>query len=195
MERSLEVAPRPDDVPAEWIAQEGRTPVVHVAAMPFASAVRMVEHVRASGPAVVTLDTHEDWAATRTEVVALARRVDVFVPSREELAVIVGYDDPERACRDLLDEGLGAVVVKCGAEGALVGGVGGSDVAHSPCRASLQRRSRWSMSPAPVTASAVGWRRASPSARTCWSQLSGAQPRRAQRSGPAARWVSSAGPP
>ena len=45
-ERSLEVAPRPEDVPAEWTGQHGRTPVVHVAAMPFSSAARIVEHVR-----------------------------------------------------------------------------------------------------------------------------------------------------
>jgi sugar/nucleoside kinase (ribokinase family)/fructoselysine-6-P-deglycase FrlB-like protein len=120
-ERSLEVAPRPGDVPPGWIGRPGRPPVVHVAAMPFASAERVIDHVRASGPAVVTLDTHEAWPAGSAEVIALARQVDVFVPSREELAGIVGYDDPELACRELLEEGLVAVVVKCGAEGAVVG--------------------------------------------------------------------------
>jgi glucosamine--fructose-6-phosphate aminotransferase (isomerizing) len=120
-ERSLEVAPRPEDLPAEWTGQPGHTPVVHVAAMPFSSAVRIVEHVRASGPAVVTLDTHEAWTVGSAEVFALARQVDVFLPSREELAGIVGYDDPERACRELLDEGVPAVVVKCGPVGAVLG--------------------------------------------------------------------------
>jgi sugar/nucleoside kinase (ribokinase family)/fructoselysine-6-P-deglycase FrlB-like protein len=123
--RSLEVAPQPEDVPPGWTGQQGRTSVVHVAAMPFASAVRMVEHVRRSGQAILTLDTHEDWIAGRAEVVALARQVDVFLPSREELVGIVGYDDPERACRELLAEGLPAVVVKCGSEGAVVGNAAG----------------------------------------------------------------------
>jgi len=120
-ERSLEVAPRPEDLPAEWTGQHGRTPVVHVAAMPFSSAVRIVEHVRASGRAVVTLDTHEAWTVGRGEVLALARQVDVFLPSREEVVGIVGYDDPERACRELLEEGVPAVVVKCGTAGAVLG--------------------------------------------------------------------------
>jgi len=120
-ERSLEVAPLPDDLPTEWAGSHGRTPVVHVAAMPFSSAVRIVEHVRASGPAVVALDTHEAWAFGRAEVLALARQVDVFLPSREELEGIVGYDDPERACRELMGEGVPAVVVKCGSAGAFVG--------------------------------------------------------------------------
>ena len=69
----------------------------------------------------MTLDTHEAWTVGLAEVLALARQVDVFLPSREELVAIVGYDDPERACRELLDEGVPAVVVKCGAEGAVVG--------------------------------------------------------------------------
>jgi sugar/nucleoside kinase (ribokinase family)/fructoselysine-6-P-deglycase FrlB-like protein len=120
-ERSLEVAPRPEDLPAEWTGQHGRAPIVHVASMPFASAVRIVEHVRASGRAVVTLDTHEAWTVGRAEFFALARQVDVFLPSREELVPIVGYDDPERACRELLEEGLLAVVVKCGSAGAVLG--------------------------------------------------------------------------
>ncbi len=120
-ERSLEVAPRPEDLPDEWTAQEGRTPVVHVAAMPFLSAARIVERVRVTGRAVVTLDTHEAWTEGRDEFLALARQVDVFLPSREELVAVVGYDDPDRACRELLDEGVAAVVVKCGTEGAVLG--------------------------------------------------------------------------
>jgi len=119
-ERSAEVAPRPEDLPAEWMGQQGRTPVVHVAAMPFSSALRIVEHIRASGPAVVTLDTHEAWTVGRAEVIALARQVDVFLPSREEVAGFVGYDDPEKACQELLDEGVPAVVVKCGSAGAVL---------------------------------------------------------------------------
>jgi sugar/nucleoside kinase (ribokinase family)/fructoselysine-6-P-deglycase FrlB-like protein len=120
-ERGLEVAPRPEDVPPEWTGQDGRTPVVHVAAMPFPSAARIVEHVRARGRAVVTLDTHEAWTVGRDEFFALARQVDVFLPSREELVGFLGYDDPDRACRELLDEGVPAVVVKCGTEGVVLG--------------------------------------------------------------------------
>ncbi len=120
-ERSLEVAPCPEDLPAEWIGSHGRTPVVHVAAMPFTAAERIVDDVRARGPAVVTLDTHEAWTAGRDKILTLARQVDVFLPSREELAAIVGHEDPERACRELLEEGVAAVIVKCGADGAVVG--------------------------------------------------------------------------
>jgi ribokinase len=120
-ERRVEVAPRPEDVPDAWLQHAAQPRVVHIAAMPFDAAARMVEHVRGRlSRAVITLDTHEAWDAERTEVLDLARRVDVFLPSHEELEAIVGYDDPNRACAELLDEGVSAVVVKRGAEGALV---------------------------------------------------------------------------
>src|SRR6516164_7385264 len=126
-ERSLEVAPGPEDIPTGWTGQkQDRAPVVHVAAMPLGAATAIVGHLRADGQrAVVTLDTHEAWPAGRDEVLALARRVDVFVPSHGELAAILGYDDPERACRELQAEGVPAVVVKCGEKGTLVSAPGG----------------------------------------------------------------------
>jgi sugar/nucleoside kinase (ribokinase family)/fructoselysine-6-P-deglycase FrlB-like protein len=122
-ERRFEVAPVAEDIPAGWLTSDlGKPPVVHVAAMPFDAAARLVEHLRAEGRrATVTLDTHEAWGAGREEVVALARLVDVFLPSHEELAAALGYDDPERACCELLAEGVATVVVKCGAEGAIIG--------------------------------------------------------------------------
>ncbi len=120
-ERSLEVAPRPEDIPVGWLAQHDRSPVVHVAAMPFAAAARIVGYVRAGGGRpVVTMDTHEAWEVGRDEVLALARQVDLFLPSHGELAAILGYDDPERGCAELLAEGVPAVVVKCGSKGAVV---------------------------------------------------------------------------
>jgi sugar/nucleoside kinase (ribokinase family)/fructoselysine-6-P-deglycase FrlB-like protein len=118
-ERRFEVAPQPEDTPDGWTAG----PVVHVAAMPFRAAARMVDSFRASaGHPLITLDTHEEWAdeASKDEIIALATRVDVFVPSHGELAAIVGYDDPRRSAQELLDEGVPAVVVKCGEDGAVI---------------------------------------------------------------------------
>ena len=127
-ERSLEVAPRPEDLPASWVGQT-RTCVVHVAAMPLAAAARVVEHVRASIPgAKVTLDTHEDWSSDREALLAVARQVDVFLPSREQLQSMLGYDDPARACAELISQGVPAVVAKCGPSGALVATASGPQV-------------------------------------------------------------------
>ncbi|RCG32507.1 SIS domain-containing protein [Sphaerisporangium album] len=120
-ERSAQVAVRPGDLPEEWL-RDG--PVVHVAAMPLPAAAALVEHVRAHAPgALITLDTHEDWA-DRDAVMELAARCDVFVPSREELAALAGFDDPVRAVALLRERGVPAVVVKLGGDGALVGADG-----------------------------------------------------------------------
>ncbi len=132
-QRRLEVAPAPDDVPDEWLYDDGEPPVVHLAAMPFNAAVPIVDHVRAlASRAVVTLDTHEAWDRGREEVLDLARRVDVFLPSHEELEAILGYDDPERGCAELLEEGVPAVVVKRGGEGTLVAVPGRPVVSVAP---------------------------------------------------------------
>ncbi|MBP2703966.1 SIS domain-containing protein [Microbispora sp. RL4-1S] len=119
-ERSAQVAVRPEDVPDAWLWDEP-APVVHVAAMPLAAAAALVEHVRRRAPgALITLDTHEDWAGDGEAVTGLAVRADVFVPSRDELAALAGYDDPPRAAAWLRGLGVPAVVVKLGAAGALV---------------------------------------------------------------------------
>ena len=57
--------------------------------------------------------------------------VDVFLPNKEEAAVLTGADNPESACRMLADVYPGAlIVVKLDADGALVGAAGG--VHHVP---------------------------------------------------------------
>ncbi|SDL98817.1 PfkB family carbohydrate kinase [Nonomuraea jiangxiensis] len=118
-ERSREVAVQPDDLLGGWPAGDP-PPVVHVAAMPLGAAAAIVEHIRAHAPgALITLDTHEDWADPEA-VVDLAVRTDVFLPSREELAALAGYDDPPRAAAELRRQGVRSVVVKLGAEGALI---------------------------------------------------------------------------
>ena len=117
--RSAEVAPRPGDLPDAWLDRTP-APVVHVAAMPLAAADAIIRSVRdRAGGAVITLDTHEDWRRG-AEVLDTARLVDVFVPSREELASLVGYDDPSHAAAELISAGVRCVVVKLGGGGALV---------------------------------------------------------------------------
>jgi len=118
--RGAEVAPRPGDIPAAWLDRDLATPVVHVAAMPLATAAAIVRSVRArAAGAVITLDTHEDWRPG-DDVLDVARLVDVFVPSRAELTHLTGCDDPERAADGLLTAGVKCVVVKLGGDGALV---------------------------------------------------------------------------
>jgi sugar/nucleoside kinase (ribokinase family)/fructoselysine-6-P-deglycase FrlB-like protein len=119
VERSVEVAVQPADIPKSWLREEP-APVVHIAPMPLLAAQAIVTRVRADCPlAVIIMDTHEDWVRDYRELlIDLARAVDVFIPSRDELADLVGYDEPERAAKQLIDAGVHAVVVKLGADGA-----------------------------------------------------------------------------
>jgi sugar/nucleoside kinase (ribokinase family)/fructoselysine-6-P-deglycase FrlB-like protein len=117
--RSAEVAPQPADIPGAWLNRQP-PPVVHIAAMPLAAAAALVRAVREQAPgATILLDTHEDWRPGDL-LLEVARSVDVFLPSREELAVLVPGDDPALAAAELTAAGAACVVVKLGAEGALV---------------------------------------------------------------------------
>lgn len=120
--RADEVAVHPEDLPGWWLSAQP-VPVVHVAAMPIDAAERIVESVRRQQPdAIIMLDTHEDYVrGYQDQLLELAARVDVFLPSREELADLVAYDDPPRALRELRTEkGVRLVVVKMGRDGALI---------------------------------------------------------------------------
>jgi sugar/nucleoside kinase (ribokinase family)/fructoselysine-6-P-deglycase FrlB-like protein len=117
--RSAEVAPQPGDIPAAWLDRVP-APVVHVAAMPLAAATALIRSVRAQASgAIVTLDTHEAWPPG-AGMIDTARLTDVFLPSREELTELMGYDDPPRAAAELTSAGVACVVVKLGHAGALV---------------------------------------------------------------------------
>jgi sugar/nucleoside kinase (ribokinase family) len=119
--RSREVAVQAQDVPREWLAVEP-PPVVHIAAMPLDAAEALVDVVRHAAPrAIITLDTHEDYVVDyRQRLRALAAKVDAFLPSRSELANLVGYDDPQRALASLMSLPTPMIVIKMGADGALV---------------------------------------------------------------------------
>ncbi|HLI05100.1 MAG TPA: PfkB family carbohydrate kinase [Ktedonobacteraceae bacterium] len=120
-ERSREVAVQPSDLPPLWLEGEP-APVVHVTAMPLEAAEAIVEEVRHLAPhAIITLDTHEDYVVDyRQRLRALAAKVDAFLPSRSELADLVGYDDPLRALGSLIDLPTPVIVLKMGEKGVLV---------------------------------------------------------------------------
>lgn len=118
-DRSRQVAPRPADLSAALLNQ---ATVVHLAAMPLPNAEALVTHIRAVNPrAVITLDTHEDWIeGYQDRLLALGRQVDVFIPSREELAVLTGSSEPDGGVAALADRGFDRAVIKAGADGAFV---------------------------------------------------------------------------
>jgi sugar/nucleoside kinase (ribokinase family)/fructoselysine-6-P-deglycase FrlB-like protein len=117
--RSAEVAPLPADVRP---ALADGAAVVHVAAMPLTNAEAVVREVRRSAPfALITLDTHEGWANDPVgQVLDLARSVDLFEPSLEELQDLTGRTGAVDGLRVLASQGVRRCVVKAGADGAFL---------------------------------------------------------------------------
>jgi sugar/nucleoside kinase (ribokinase family)/fructoselysine-6-P-deglycase FrlB-like protein len=117
--RSAEVAPLPVDV-APALADGAA--VVHVAAMPLTNAEAVIREVRRVAPsASITLDTHEGWVEEpAARVLDLARAVDLFEPSLEELEDLTGRTGAVEGLRVLAAEGVQRCVVKAGADGAFL---------------------------------------------------------------------------
>jgi sugar/nucleoside kinase (ribokinase family) len=125
------LSPEPEDLPARYTA-EARA--VHIAAMPFGQVERLARatSLLPARPSV-SLDTHEDFVAGyQQRITALLPSLGAFLPSREEVALWFGDDDPERRIGDLLALGPPVVVIKMGAEGALVQARGWERPAHVP---------------------------------------------------------------
>jgi fructoselysine-6-P-deglycase FrlB-like protein len=106
------VALRADDVPAAWLDAGAFV----VAAMRLDAAEGLVGRIRGT----IVLDTHEDWVGDAGRVLALASRVAVFCPSRDELAELAGFDDPERSAPAFAAATGTPLVAKLGADGCLV---------------------------------------------------------------------------
>lgn len=125
------LSPEPEDLPARYATGMR---ALHVAALPFGQVERLIlAAMRLPGPPAISLDTHEDFVAGyQDRLAALLPALAAFLPSREEVALWFGNDDPERRIGELLALGSGAVVIKMGAEGALVQQQGETRPAHVP---------------------------------------------------------------
>lgn len=77
--------------------------------------------VKESGGTLVADMTRPKNGETIEDLRELLPLIDVFVPNDEEIASLTGVRDPEANVRLLLEAGVGAAIVKTGAEGCLVG--------------------------------------------------------------------------
>ena len=113
------LSPESDDLPPHY-GSSARA--FHVAAIPFGQVDRLVRAAaRLPFAPLITLDTHEDFVAGyQDRLTDLLPLVHAFLPSREEVALWFGDDDPERHIGELLALGPRVVVIKLGADGALV---------------------------------------------------------------------------
>lgn len=104
------------DVPAQWSSARG----VHLAANQPASQRAMAEALSARG-AFVTVDPGPNaQAIAKGGLSSFLAAITAFLPSEKELAVLAPGLDPASGLAFLRRQGAGTVVVKLGADGAMV---------------------------------------------------------------------------
>lgn len=114
-----------------------RPDVVVLTPMPADVARRAIRNARSAGARVV-MDTSEAFAATeRADLLRLVAGVDVFAPSRAEIALLTGQGDEETARRELAAR-VPVLVEKRGAHGARLS-VEGAVVCEKPSHATCVR--------------------------------------------------------
>ena len=111
------LSPTPDDLPPGYCAAEAFL----VLAMALSAQERLIEWMRAQTNALVALDPQEDYiAGNHSRLRSLIGKVDIFLPSAEEVRRLTGGGDWAAASRDFAALGPRLVVVKLGAEGVVV---------------------------------------------------------------------------
>jgi sugar/nucleoside kinase (ribokinase family) len=111
------LSPTPDDLPPGYRAAEAFL----VLAMALAAQERLIKWMREQTKALVALDPQEDYiAGNHARLRSLIGKVDVFLPSAEEVRRLTGGEDWPAAARDFAALGPRLVAVKLGAEGVVV---------------------------------------------------------------------------
>lgn len=111
------LSPLPLDIPAPYRGAKAFL----VLAMTLAAQQRLVANLKESSAAIVALDPQEDYIkGSETALRAMISKVDIFLPSSEEVERLLGVNDWSAAARTFASLGPRVVVIKLGAEGCLV---------------------------------------------------------------------------
>ncbi len=109
------LSPTLADIPADYLDARAFL----ILAMDLASQEALASELRARG--VLALDPQEEYIpGNEQRVMAMLKNADIFLPSQEEIALLLGHRDYEKACRDFAGYGPRVVVAKLGQEGTLI---------------------------------------------------------------------------
>lgn len=114
----LEFCPAVDDLPAETVD------CCHLAPLPWHRQASFVPALRDRGARLVSVDPDDRHIAelSRTDLAALLRQIDAFLPSRQDATALFPNASPAEAMRRLraLGPDTPYIALKLGAEGVLV---------------------------------------------------------------------------
>jgi sugar/nucleoside kinase (ribokinase family) len=109
------LSPGVADIPGDYL--EARAFLI--LAMDLAAQEALAPALRPHG--VVALDPQEEYIpGNQPRVLAILGNVDIFLPSQEEVFLLLGHRDYEQACRLFAGYGPKVVVVKMGQDGSLI---------------------------------------------------------------------------
>jgi ribokinase len=119
-------------LPAEVPPAAGQARVCHIAPMPLSVQAELVRFL-APCETLVSLDPHDEYiAGAQDTLLDLLPDVEMFLPSRQEAALVYGRDDPVAAACAFRAAGAGAVAIKLGVDGSIVSGPGVTNPLHVP---------------------------------------------------------------
>lgn len=111
------LSPLPADIPASYRDAKG----FMVLAMTLTAQQRLIADLKANTNAVVALDPQEDYIkGNEAALRELISKVDIFMPSAEEVVRLLGTSDWSAAARAFAALGPKLVVIKLGGEGSLL---------------------------------------------------------------------------
>ena len=111
------LSPLPSDIPASYRDAKA----FMVLAMTLTAQQRLVADLKANTKAVVALDPQEDYIKGNEAALRdLISKVDIFMPSAEEVVRLLGTSDWSAAARAFAALGPKLVVIKLGGEGSLL---------------------------------------------------------------------------
>ncbi|MEP9374766.1 carbohydrate kinase family protein [Mesorhizobium sp. KR1-2] len=111
------LSPLPADIPPSYRDAKG----FMVLAMTLTAQQRLVADLKANTNAVVALDPQEDYIkGNEAALRELISKVDIFMPSAEEVVRLLGTSDWSAAARAFAAVGPKLVVIKLAGEGALL---------------------------------------------------------------------------
>ena len=110
-------SPLPADIPPSYREADAFL----ILAMTLAAQQRLVDDLRATTRALIALDPQEDYILGNEDALkAMIAKVDIFLPSAEEVTRLMGTTDWDAAAQAFAALGPSLVVIKLGAEGCLV---------------------------------------------------------------------------
>lgn len=110
-----ELSPRLDDIPDDYLAARAFL----VLAMDLAAQEALAPALRERG--TLALDPQEEYIpGSEQRILSMLQHVDLFLPSQEEVFLLLGHRDFEKACRQFAEFGPRAVVIKLGQDGSLI---------------------------------------------------------------------------